>query len=152
MRPLRHIVSWLIALALVAFFVHFTLHPLPNPPPGEVKFFDPPGQHAVFASLAERSGVTLFEPAGRFVSGILEVLAALLLLLPPVRRLGAALAVLILGTGVGLHLSPWLGREIPLAAGAAGTDGGAHFLLVVVFLAASLLLLVAHPAPERDGR
>ncbi len=146
MRPFRHAISWLLALALVAFFVHFTLHPLPDPPAGSVKLFDPPGQHALFATLAERTGITLFEPAGRLVSACLELLAALLLLLPFSRRAGALLSGLILGTGAALHLSPWLGREVPLTAGGSVTDGGLHFILVVVFLAASLLLLVAHPA------
>lgn len=145
MRPFRHVLSWMLALALIAFFVHFTLHPLPDPPPGSVKFFDPPGQHALFATLAERTGVTLFEPAGRLVAGLLELVAALLLLVPMTRRAGAMLSGLILGIGAALHLSPWLGRDVPLVVGGTATDGGLHFMLVVLFLAASLLLLVAHP-------
>lgn len=148
MRPFRHVISWLLALALVAFFVHFTLHPLPDPAAGSVKLFDPPGQHLVFATLAERTGVTLFEPAGRLVSGLLELVAALLLLVPLTRRAGALLSSAILATGAALHLSPWLGRDVPLEIGGAATDGGLHFMLVVVFLAASVLLLVAHPARE----
>lgn len=143
MRTLRHAISWGLALALAAMFFHLTLHPLPDPVPGEVKFFDPPGTHIVFSALADRSGVTLFEPAGRFVAGVLELLAALLILLPFSRRAGAVIAVLVFGTGLGLHLSPWLGRELPLPGG--GTDGGQHFLLAIILLAVSLLLLVVHP-------
>lgn len=147
MRTLRLAISWLLALALAAMFIHLTLHPWPDPVPGEVKFFDPPGTHIVFSALADRSGVTLFEPAGRFVAGVLELLAALLILLPFSRRLGAVIAALVLGSGLVLHLSPWLGRELPLPGG--GTDGGQHFLLAVILFALSLLLLVVHPGRTR---
>lgn len=147
MRTLRHAISWLLALALAAVFIHLTLHPLPDPAPGEVKFFDPPGEHIVFSVLAAKSGITLFEPAGRFVAGTLELLAALLILLPFSRRFGAVMAAVICGVGLALHLSPWLGRELPLAGG--GTDGGQHFLLMVILFALSLLLLVVRPGKIR---
>jgi len=147
MTSFRIVASWLLALALIAFFLHVTLHPWPDPTSGYVKFYDAPGDHILFNALAESSGITLFEPAGRFASGVLELIAALLILIPLSRRVGAGLAVLLLGAGVALHLSPWLGRELPLPEG--GTDGGAHFLVYVIFLALSILLLVVHP-PERS--
>lgn len=144
MSVFRLLASWLIALLLVAFFLHITLHPWPGLTPGYVKLYDAPGQNLPFSALAAGSGVTLFEPAGRMASGILELIAAFLLLFPFSRRAGAGLSVLCLGAGVALHLSPWLGREIPLPEG--GTDGGTHFLIYVIFLAFSLLLLFVHPA------
>lgn len=150
MRMFRHAVSWGLALALAAMFIHLTLHPWPNPVPGDVKFFDAPGQHTVFATLAEKSGVTLFEPAGRFVAGILELMTAILILLPFSRRFGAVIAVILFGTGLGLHLSPWLGRELILPDGS--TDGGLHFLTAIILLALSLLLLVVHPGRSRTSR
>jgi len=144
MSAFRLLASWLLALGLIAFFLHITIHPWPDPVAGYVKFYDPPGEHLLFSALARGTGITLFEPAGRLVSGIIELVAALLLLIPASRRVGAALSVLVLGTGVGLHLSPWLSREIPLPEG--GTDGGTHFLVYVIGLALSLLLLVVHPS------
>lgn len=150
MRLFRQAVSWGLALALAAMFLHLTLHPWPAPVPGDVKFFDPPGQHSVFAALAQKSGITLFEPAGRFVAGVLELIAAMLILLPFSRRFGAVIAVLIYGTGVALHLSPWLGREVALPDGTM--DGGTHFLVAVILLALSLLLLVVHPGRPRTSR
>lgn len=150
MRTFRHAVSWGLALALAAMFIHLTIHPLPAPVPGQVKFFDPPGQHLVFATLAEKSGITLFEPAGRFVAGIAELIAAVLILLPLSRRFGAAIGVVLFGVGLVLHLSPWLGREVMLPAG--GTDGGIHFLVTVILFALSLLLLVVHPGRPRTSR
>jgi hypothetical protein len=143
MAAFRLIASWVLALVLIAFFLHVTLHPWPDPTPGYVKFYDAPGDHVVFSAIAAGSGITLFEPAGRFVAGVLELLAALLILIPISRRAGAGLAALLLGAGVAIHLSPWLGRELPLPEG--GTDGGTHFLVYVVFLVFSLLLMVVHP-------
>jgi uncharacterized membrane protein YphA (DoxX/SURF4 family) len=143
MSTFRLLASWLLAIGLALFFVHITLHPWPDPVPGYVKLYDAPGDHLLFSALAAKSGITLFEPAGRFVSGILELIAALFLLMPFSRRFGAALSALILAAGVGLHLSPWLGREVALPEG--GTDGATHFLVYVIFLALSLLLLVVHP-------
>ena len=150
MRTFRQAASWGLALALAAMFLHLTLHPLPGPVAGEVKFFDAPGDHVVFSALAQNSGITLFEPAGRFVAGVLELIAAILVLLPFSRRFGAVLAVLIFGTGLGLHLSPWLGREIALPGG--GSDGGTHFLVTVILLVLSLLLLFVHPGKPRTSR
>jgi len=80
------------------------------------------------------------------------ILAALLLFLPFTRRLGAVLATLILGGAVALHMSPWLGREIPVSLNPSNTatDGGALFMLAIVMVVSSLLLLVVHPS--RRGR
>jgi len=143
MSAFRLLASWLLALLLVAFFLHVTIHPWPAMTPGYVKLYDAPGENLPFTALARGTGVTLFEPAGRLASGILELIAGVLLLFPFSRRTGAGLSVILLGAGVALHLSPWLGREIPLPEG--GTDGGTHFLIYVIALAFSLLLLFVHP-------
>ncbi|KCZ93724.1 DoxX family protein [Hyphomonas johnsonii] len=147
MRLFRHLVSWALALFLIAMFVQATIHPLPNPPAGSVKFFDPPGENIIFQTIAERSGLTLFEPAGRVMTGLLELVAALFLLLPMTRRFGAILSTIVLGGAVAFHLSPWLGREVPISLDPASTatDGGSLFMLAILMLVASLLVLVVHP-------
>ncbi len=146
MLLVRTLLSWLLALGLVFVFLQATVHPLPDPPAGSVKLFDRPGENIVFATLAQKSGIALFEPAGRVAVAGLELLAALLLLLPWSRRFGAVVSFLILSGAVGLHLSPWLGREVPasLEAGAP-TDGGALFMLAVAMLVMSILLAMIHP-------
>ena len=151
MRIFRHLVSWALALFLIAMYTVFNIAPLPDPPEGSVKLFDAPGQNIVFQTIAERSGVSLFEPAGRFVIGITELLAALMLLFPYSRRFGAAIAALVSGAAVAFHLSPWLGREIPVSLDPANTqtDGGQLFMLAIVMLVASLLVLVVHPGRIR---
>ena len=121
MRIFRHLISWALALFLIAMFIQSTIAPLPDPPEGSVKLFDAPGQNIVFQTIAERSGVSLFEPAGRFVAAI------------------------------GFHLSPWLGRNIPVSLDPANTatDGGQLFMLSILMLVASLLVMVVHPGRIR---
>ena len=147
MRAMRQLGSWGLALFLIFMFVQATIHPLPNPPEGSVKLFDPPGQNIVFATLAANLQIPLFEPTGRVLVAIAELVAAFLLLLPATRRFGAVLSFLILAGAVALHLIPGaLGREIPTSlASNASTDGGQLFALAIAMLAASVLLMVVHP-------
>lgn len=147
MRIFRHIAGWLLAIVIAAMLFQATLHPLSEPVPGEVKLFDPPGQHLVFSALARNTGISLFEPAGRFVAGLLELAVALLILVPFSRRFAAVLSCLIAATGLVLHMSPWLGREILLPDGTS--DAGTHFLTSVIIFALSLLLAVTHPGPQK---
>lgn len=152
MRTFRHIISWILALLLIAMYVQATIHPLPNPPEGSVKFFDMPGENIVFQTLANKSGYQLWEPAGRVVTGIAELIAAFFLLWPFTRKFGALISTAIMSGAVVLHLSPWLGREIPVSlAPNAATDGGMLFMLAVAMLVASLLVYVVHPGKRREG-
>ena len=149
MRAMRQLGSWGLALFLIFMFLQATIHPLPNPPEGSVKLFDPPGQNIVFATLAAKTQIPLFEPTGRILVAIAELLAAFLLLLPMTRRSGAILSFLILAGAVTMHMLPdVLGREIPLSLNGNETDGGALFALAIAMLTASVLLYVVHPAKK----
>jgi uncharacterized membrane protein YphA (DoxX/SURF4 family) len=152
MRAFRHVLSWVFALLLIGLFVHSAVHPWPAPPAGSVKLMDLPGENIVFQTLATRSGISLFEPAGRVITALVELFAALLLVLPFSRRLGALLSTLVLGGAVGLHLSPWLGRDVPVSLGSETTDGGQLFMLAVLMLVVSLLLLMVHPGKSDAAR
>ena len=150
MDAVRLALSWLLALFIVFIFVQATIHPLPDPPIGQVKLYDLPGENIVFQTIASRSGITFFEPTGRVLTAVLELLAAALLIVPWTRRLGAALATAILGSAVLFHLTPWLGREVPVSLAAeAGRDGGQLFMLAIATLVASIMVLVVHPRPRR---
>lgn len=152
MGLVRTVLSWALALFLVAVFVQATIHPLADPPPGMVKFLDAPGENIVFATIADRSGYAIFEPTGRVLVGLAELLAAALLLLPFTRRFGAVLAFLILAGAVAFHLSPWLGIEVPVSLDAdARTDGGGLFSLAIACLVAALLIIVIHPSRKAEG-
>lgn len=149
MDLLRTLLSWLLAIFIIFIFVQAAIHPLPNPPAGQVKLFDLPGENIVFQTMADRSGIALFEPLVRVLTALAELVAAFLLLLPWTRRLGAWLASAIMVGAVGFHLSPWLGREIPVSlSDGAATDGGQLFMLAVAMLVASLLLIFVHPRPK----
>ena len=149
MRIIRGMLSWLLALFLLAVYVNWTIHPLPDPPEGQVIFFDLPGENVFFSLLATRSGVSMFEPTGRMIAGGLELVAAVLMLISPFRRLGAVLSALLCMFLAGVQMSPWLDIELPLKLGESATDEGARFYLTLACLTASLLLFVVHPGRGR---
>ena len=151
MHTLRTILSWLLALFLIGAFVQSNLYPFGDPPEGQIKLWDAPGENIVFQTLADRSGYALFEPAGRFVTGAVELFAAFLLLLPWTRRFGAVLAAIVMAAATALHMSSWLGREVPLSLnpGETGTDGGILFMLAIAMLVASFLLVIVHPGKRK---
>ncbi|MDZ4762810.1 MAG: hypothetical protein SGJ21_17255 [Alphaproteobacteria bacterium] len=135
MRGVRTMASWVLALFLGVMFLWI----------GDQTLFPPsPGKNVVFPLLSESSGIYLFEPTGRFVVGVLDILAALLVLAPWTRRVGAILAFLIAAGAVAAH-ALWLGTAIPSEFGSTETDGGQLFNLALALLAASLLLIFVHP-------
>lgn len=76
----------------------------------------------IFSTLRAWSGIGLFEPAGRWIIGICELIASILLLLPRTRIFGAALAIGIMTGAISFHLFTPLGVEIL-------GDGGELFIL-----------------------
>lgn len=152
MHLMRLIASWVLALFLVFMFIQATIHPLPNPPAGQVKLFDAPGENIVFATIAANTGYAVVEPTGRVIVAMLELLAAFCLLIPAWRRFGAVVAFLVLAGAVAAHMMPGvLGRDVPLSLvpGETATDGGRLFALAIAMLAASMLLVVVHPRNRR---
>jgi len=78
-------------------------------------------ENIIFATIAERSGIPLFEPVIRMLTGVLEIIAAVLLLIPSVRPLGALLSLGLIGGAIVFHLSPWLGIMVSIAPGQPAT-------------------------------
>jgi uncharacterized membrane protein YphA (DoxX/SURF4 family) len=76
----------------------------------------------IFSTLRAWSGIALFEPAGRFVIGGLELCASILLFAPRLRVFGAALAIGIMTGAIFFHLFTPLGVVIL-------GDGGELFTL-----------------------
>lgn len=142
MRGIRTLLSWVLALFLIVMFVYLADQKL---------FSDPSAPQPVFETLAEKSGISLFEPTGRFVTGLVELFAALLLLLPLTRRFGAFMAFCVSAMAVGLHISPWLGIEVPQIGEVGQTDGGTLFNLALALTAASGILMFVHPG-KRPSR
>lgn len=76
----------------------------------------------IFSTLRAWSGIDLFEPAGRWIIGICELIASVLLFLPRTRIFGAAMAIGIMTGAISFHLFTPLGVEIL-------GDGGELFIL-----------------------
>ncbi len=158
--------SWSFGLALAGLLLAMSYQ----------KFFgfDP---NPVFGLIAARSGIGLFEPGLRYLTAVLELVAAGLVLWPAMRQRGAMLGLFVALGAIAFHLSPWLGWQVPkpaqlseaLARGMTAaqidalnlpTDKGSMFLLacaiavlavVSIFVERNNLFTRTHPAskPER---
>ena len=146
MRPIR-LLSWALALGFAGALV--VLVGLPK--------FVGPDPNPIFALLAGRTGVALFEPYIRYATGAAELTAALLLVIPRTRFFGALIAGGVTLGAIGFHLSPFLGIQIPqmdrvvallqegrsvseIDAMALPTDGGMLFMIALAFLAVAAAL------------
>jgi hypothetical protein len=138
MRGLRLAGSWVLAVFLGVmslWIADLTLFPGDG------------GQNVVFPELAEYSGISLWEPTGRLLVGLLHVIAAIFLIMPWTRRIGAVLSGLIALGAVAAHVL-WLGPSVPLEAGSIETDGGQLLYLALALLAVSVLLFFLHPGKK----
>jgi hypothetical protein len=97
-------------------------------------------ENVIFATIAERSQIAMFEPIIRMAAGVAEIGAALLLLLPRTRMIGAIVAIAIIGGALGFHLSPWLGVDVAMAPGAQPTS--TLFMLAVGSFALAVITLI----------
>jgi putative oxidoreductase len=109
-------VSW-VAQLVVAGILLQTLY---------FKFTAAPESVYIFSTLG-------LEPVGRIGSGIAELIAAVLLLVPATAALGALLALGVIAGAIGSHLTV-LGIEVQ-------GDGGLLFGLALVVLVGSALVL-----------
>jgi DoxX-like protein len=79
----------------------------------------------IFAQIAEASGMGFFEPQVRMLTGVLELLAAALLLVAifgkRLEGLGGLLSLGVIGGAIVFHLSPWLGINAPVGVAADGS-------------------------------
>ncbi|HEX4118266.1 MAG TPA: hypothetical protein VHX99_05645 [Rhizomicrobium sp.] len=86
------------------------------------KFTGAPESIYIFSTLRDWSGIALFEPAGRWVIGLCELTASILLFMPRTRIFGAALAIGIMTGAIFFHLFSPIGVVIL-------GDGGELFTL-----------------------
>jgi uncharacterized membrane protein YphA (DoxX/SURF4 family) len=115
------IFSWVLRLAVAVILVQ-TLY---------FKFTGAPESVYIFETVG-------MEPWGRYGSGVGELIAAILILLPSTVWLGAAMAMGTISGAIFFHLTK-LGIEIM-------GDGGLLFALAVVVFVFSALLLLIHRA------
>jgi len=92
----------------------------------------------IFSSVGRFVGVAGVEPWGRIGSGVIELIASILLLIPATASLGAVLTIGVMAGAVLSHLLI-LGIEVK-------GDGGLLFGLALTALAGSLVILVLRRA------
>ncbi len=119
------ILTWGLVIVLAAFMVFM----------GMQKFGE---ANPIFQYLASSTGMPIFEPGVRMLTGIAEITAAVLLVWPRTRIFGALLAAAVLGGALGFHLSPFLGINAPVAFDA---DGGYVKSPMLFYMAASFFLI-----------
>ena len=117
-----------LSLILAAAFVFF----------GVQKFG---GENLIFATIAENSGIGLFEPLIRMMTGVAELVTALMLLIPATRRLGALSGLLVLIGAIGFHLSPWLGIA------PEGIGHGLFYTAIAMFVGTVILNVILKNTP-----
>lgn len=88
----------------------------------------------IFSTLREWSGIGLFEPTGRWVVGLAELVASILLFAPRLRIFGAGIALTIISGAIFFHLFTPLGVEIM-------GDGGLLFAMACGVWLASVSIL-----------
>jgi len=108
----RRIILWALSAYIAIVFVQSLFF----------KFTGSEESIFIFSTLRAWSGIGLFEPAGRWIIGICELIASILLFLPRTRIFGAALAIGIMSGAISFHLFTPLGVEIL-------GDGGELFIL-----------------------
>lgn len=131
-----HILRHILALILAAFLIFM----------GIQKFGE---TNAVFQYLAEQSGIGLFEPVVRTLTGIAELGAAALLVWPRTRAFGALAAVGVIGGAIVFHLTPWLGINAPVAFDESGAYVRSPMLFIMAV--ASFLFALGVLAHNRAG-
>jgi hypothetical protein len=144
MREARTLGSWVLGLFLAVMLLWVAADTLAP---------QPPAQNHLFAVFRETSGVAYFEPLGRFGVGVLEVIAALLILVPFTRRIGAILGFLVMLFLAALVVQLVMqGITYPVdMVGEGGvistvnTDPSGLFYLILGLLVAAIAVIVIHP-------
>lgn len=89
----------------------------------------------IFQTIEDWSGLTFFEPGMRWVVGLSELVASILLFVPGVQVAGAVMAIGIMTGAIFFHLFTPLGIEV-------FGDGGALFFLACGVWLSALVLIV----------
>jgi len=147
MREARTLGSWVLALFLSAMLIWVAVDTLA---PGAG------ARNHLFQLFADTSGIAYFEPTGRFALGVLEIIAAVLVFVPPTRRIGAFLGLLLMAVLAALVVQlMMLGMTIPVdTVGEGGkvttgeTDASMLFYLTLGLVIAAIVLIVIHPGRD----
>jgi hypothetical protein len=149
---MERILSWTLSLTLAILLLVVAFLQMSGPAP-----------NPIFGIIALRSHIGLFEPYGRYLVVLLEVVALAGVVYPRTRPKGAILALVVALGAVVLHLSPWLGVQLEqgpavsqaIAQGKSAadiavmglpTDKGGMFLLACAIVVLSIGTLFVEQA------
>ena len=124
----QSIASWVLQLAVAAILLQTLFF----------KFTGAEESVYIFSSVGRFLGVGAVEPWGRIGSGVIELIASILLLIPATASLGAVLTIGVMAGAVLSHMLI-LGIEVK-------GDGGLLFGLALAALTGSLVILVLRRA------
>src|ERR1700757_4134128 len=99
---MERVLSWALGITLAVLLLIVAYEALSGPTP-----------NAIFGMIALRSGIHAAEPYGRYAVTALQLLAVALVIIPMTRTKGAVLALALSLAAIILHLSPWLGVNLP---------------------------------------
>lgn len=134
---MERVLSWALGLTLAVLLLIVAFLQMSGPTP-----------NPIFGMIAARSHIALFEPWGRYLVVLAEVVALAGVVYPRTRSRGALLALIVAIGAILLHLSPWLGVQLEqgpavsqalaqgrsaadIAAMGLPTDKGGMFLLAL---------------------
>jgi hypothetical protein len=152
---MERVLSWALGLTLAVLLLVVAFLQLSGPTP-----------NPIFGLIAARSHIPLFEPYARYLVVLLEAVALLGVVYPKTRSRAAILALVVSLGAIVLHLSPWLGVQLPqgaavsqaLAAGKSAadidamnlpTDKGGMFLLALAIAVLSAGTMFVEKAKVR---
>ena len=141
---MERVLSWALGLTLAVLLLVVAFLQMSGPTP-----------NPVFGMIAAKSHIGLFEPYGRYLVVMLEVVALITVAYPKTRAKGAVLALVVTLGAMALHLSPWLGVQLAqgpavsqalaqgksaadIAAMGLPTDKGGLFLLAAAIAVLSV--------------
>ncbi len=137
MQTVKTLVSWLLALLIVAVFV----------PSLFFKFSGHENSVYIFSqidiTMEQWFGMRFFEPNLRYGVGAMEALASLLLLIPAFRFSGAALSFVLMSGAIFFHLFTALGVAVDLPSGGGEPDPSLFAMAVVVWVASIILMVMS---------
>jgi hypothetical protein len=125
----RAAVSWVMQLAVAGILLQTLFF----------KFTGADESVHIFRTLGQSLGIAGVEPWGRIGSGVVELIASVLLLVPATASMGALVAIGVMGGAILSHLLV-LGIEVK-------GDGGLLFALALTAFAGSAIVLVLRRSP-----
>jgi len=126
MNTVRRALPWVLAIYIAFVFIQSLFY----------KFTGAPESIYIFSTVGGWLGLSWFEPVGRYIIGLGELLASTLLFVPMLRPAGAALAVCIMTGAIVFHLFSPLGVVV-------FDDGGLLFGMACgVWISGALIVIM----------